>query len=393
MASGSPDIKRRRFLSQASFALASAGVVGIPRPWTIRQQPPAAPVKGKEMIYRTLGRTGIKVPIVSMGVMNTNNPEIIKQAYEAGVRLFDTAMAYQQGKNEEVVGSVISQMGVRDKVFIQTKVPYPRVSGGSIRDKILEDFAGCLKRLKMDYVDSMLIHQATLEQVNDPGVIEALKEAKRQKTARFIGVSTHQEAAVLNAAAASGFCDVIQFRYNFLNAEDKDLLQAMKNAAAKGIGLIAMKTQTGGRSRNLGALNQTAMLKWVLQHPEVTTAVPGYTNVDQVNESVSVAYGLDYTSEEKAWLTDKNVKLALEFCRQCEACSPTCPKGVDIPTLMRTHMYAACYSNFDQARFTLESTPRTAGLENCIDCSGCSARCAYNVRIGENIAELKTIYA
>lgn len=392
MAHGGPDIKRRRFLSQASFALASAGVVGIPRPWT-RGQQPTAPAKGKEMIYRTLGRTGIRLPIVSMGVMNTSNPEIIKRAYEAGVRLFDTAMAYMQGRNEEVLGSVIAQMGVRDKVFIQTKVEFPRFAGGSIRDKILEDFAGCLKRLKMDYVDSLLIHQATLEQVNDPQVADALKEAKRQKTARFIGVSTHQEAAVLNAAASSGLCDVIQFRYNFLNADDKDLLQAVKNAAAKGIGLIAMKTQTGGRSRNLGALNQTAMLKWVLQHPEITTAVPGYTNVDQVDESVSIAYGLDFTSEEKAWLADKNVKLALEFCRQCEACLPTCPKGVDIPSLMRTHMYAACYSNFDQARFTLERIPKTAGLESCVDCSNCSARCAYNVRIGENIAELKTIYA
>ncbi len=66
--------------------------------------------------------------------------------------------------------------------------------------------------------------------------------------------------------------------FNFTNAGDADFFAAIKNASSKGIGVIAMKTRTGGRARNLGPLNQTAMLKWVLQHPEIATAIPGYTN-------------------------------------------------------------------------------------------------------------------
>jgi predicted aldo/keto reductase-like oxidoreductase len=185
---------------------------------------------------------------------------------------------------------------------------------------------------------------------------------------------------------------VILVGFNFMNAGDADFLAAIKNAGAKGIGIIAMKTQTGGRARNLGPLNQTAMLKWALQHPEIATAIPGYTNFDQLNESFAVAAGLDFTPEEKAWLTDKNVKLALDFCKQCGSCLQTCPRGVDVPTLMRTHMYAACYANFEQARATLEEIPVQAGLRNCSGCSHCSARCAHNVRIGERIADLRTIY-
>lgn len=393
MSSDNPDRSRRRFLSQASFALTTAGVARLPRSLTPGRQTTAASAKGRTIILRTLGRTGIKVPIVSMGVMNARNPEVLKQAYDAGVRFFDTAQSYDQGRNEEMVGSVISQLGARDKVYVQTKIEVPRMSFGPVRDRLLENFAGCLKRLKMDYVDVLLIHQATVDQMGNPDIIDALKEAKKQKTARFIGVSTHQNAAVLNSAAASGFCDVVQFQFNFLNSEDKALLDALKNAAGRGIGLIAMKTQTGGRSRNMGSLNQTAMLKWVLQHPEIATAVPGYTNIDQVNESFSVAYGLDYTNEEKAWLGDRSVRLAIEFCRQCGTCVPTCPKGVDVPSLMRTHMYAAAYTNFDQARQTIERIPDSAGLKNCSDCTDCSARCAHSIRIRENIAELKTIYA
>lgn len=106
MSSTSPNRNRRQFLSQASFAVASMGVVGLPRPWMMAPQSPAAAARDKTAIQRTLGRTGIELPIVSMGVMNANNPELLKAAYEAGVRLFDTALGYQQGRNERMVGDV-----------------------------------------------------------------------------------------------------------------------------------------------------------------------------------------------------------------------------------------------------------------------------------------------
>jgi predicted aldo/keto reductase-like oxidoreductase len=356
----------------------------------VEAQSPAAPARGKAVIQRTLGRTGIKLPIVSMGVMNANNPELLKQAYEAGVRLFDTALGYQQGRNERMVGDVVSQLGVRDKVIIQTKIPFPR---GDVKARFLSDFAGCLERLQTRYVDILMIHQPSVEQMNNPEVVSALRELKQQKTARFIGVSQHAgQAGILQSAAETGIYDVVLVGFNITNAGDADFLAALKTASAKGVGIIAMKTQTGGRARNLGALNQTAMLKWALQHPEIATAIPGFTNSDQLSESLSVASGLDFTPAEKTWLADKNVQLALDFCKQCGTCVPTCPRGVDIPTLMRTHMYAANYANFEHARATFEAIPANASLGNCADCATCSARCANNVRIGERVADLRTMY-
>ena len=389
---------RRQFLSQTSFALASVGVARLPTLWTADLQKPPAPAAAAEgrkaVIQRTLGRTGIKLPIVSMGVMNANNPELLKQAYEAGVRLFDTALGYQQGRNERMVGDVIAQLGVRDKVIVQTKVPFPRVPTGEIKAKVLSDFSGCLERLQTKYVDILMIHQPSVEQMNNPEVMAALTEIKQQKTARFIGVSQHaSQAGVLKNAAETGFYDVVLVGFNITNAADADFLSAIKAASAKGVGVIAMKTQTGGRSRNLGALNHTALLKWALQHPEITTAIPGYTNSDQLAQSFSVASGLDYTAEEKAWLADKSVMAALDFCKQCGTCLPTCPKGVDIPTLMRTHMYAANYANFEHARATFDAIPTHVSLGNCVECAHCVARCANNVRIAERVADLKMMYA
>jgi aryl-alcohol dehydrogenase-like predicted oxidoreductase len=229
MALDTPDKDRRRFLSQTSFALASAGVVGLPGRWISRGQTPAVPSKGKAIIQRTLGRSGIKVPIVSMGVMNANNPEIIKQAYEAGVRLFDTALGYQQGRNEEMVGGVIAQLGVRDKVIIQTKIPFPRFGGGGMGQKFLADFEGCLKRLQTSYVDVLMIHQPSVQQMNNPEIVAALKEAKQKRTARFIGVSQHAgQAGILNSAAETGIYDVILVGFNFQSANEPEFLQALK---------------------------------------------------------------------------------------------------------------------------------------------------------------------
>ena len=95
-----------------------------------------------------------------------------------------------------------------------------------------------------------------------------------------------------------------------------------------------------------GKIVNSAVLKWALWNDFIMTAIPGYTNFQQMEEDFSVAYDLEYTPEEKKFLEDRDVELSLGYCRQCQQCLSTCPKGGDISTLMRTHMYAACYTNF-----------------------------------------------
>ena len=60
-----------------------------------------------------------------MGVMNADNPALVKRSFEMGVRHFDTASGYQKGRNEEMLGSVIKELKVRDQVIIATKIPRP----------------------------------------------------------------------------------------------------------------------------------------------------------------------------------------------------------------------------------------------------------------------------
>ena len=70
-------------------------------------------------------------------------------------------------------------------------------------------------------MDILLIHQPSVEQMNNPEAVAALKELKQQKTARFIGVSTHaDQAGVLKSAAETGTYDVVLAGFNVTNAAD-----------------------------------------------------------------------------------------------------------------------------------------------------------------------------
>ncbi len=65
----------------------------------------------------------------------------------------------------------------------------------------------------------------------------------------------------------------------------------------------------------------TALLKWVLRHEQIATAVPGFTTFEQLQTDIKVAYTLDYTADEKKFLEDHNVKLAIQsVCRFCGEC-------------------------------------------------------------------------
>ncbi len=70
----------------------------------------ATPVEEDNVIYRVLGKTGMKVPVISFGVMRSDNPALCKAAYEKGIKLFDTANGYQNGNNETMLGNVLKNV-------------------------------------------------------------------------------------------------------------------------------------------------------------------------------------------------------------------------------------------------------------------------------------------
>jgi predicted aldo/keto reductase-like oxidoreductase len=406
---------RRDFILKAMGGAAAVGLMGkAGLPLGAQTAPVAekAANPGKSPITRALGKTGIRVPVVSMGVMNADNPALVKRSFEMGIRHFDTASGYQKGRNEEMVGSVFKELKARDQVIIATKIPPPKPEiMDQMGDKLVEeDFLSrldqSLARLQTDRVDILYIHNisdpATLKR---PGLLAAIDRAKKAGKARFVGFSTHKEmTACLVAAAPSGRFDVILTAINYSMADDKPLLEAMKKAAAAGIGLVAMKTQcrqawskesdAAGGAQYHDNVWQTALLKWALRLESVATAIPGYTTFQQLESDWPVAFNLDFTPDEAKFLASPGVQLALGgVCRQCGGCAGSCPRGVDVPALVRAHMYAADYGNFSEMRRALDEIPSGQGLQACVGCGECSAACVRGVRIARRLGELQAIFA
>ncbi len=402
------NLSRRKFLAASLSGLATAGLAGFTAcSDQAESTPDSAPWPQGELVTRTLGRTGLQIPIVNAGGTTTADPSFIQAEYEAGLRLFDTDARYLNGRHERLLGRAFDHMGVRNDVIIMTKVHTPEQRAGlnarESKDLLYRTLEGCLRRLKTDYVDILLVHDVSYPgPIKDPAIMETMTRIKEEGKARFLGTATHTNMAVaIDATVEAEIYDVVLTSVNFTMADDTRLLGAIENATRKGVGVIAMKTQVGGRSfpnpgklkRYGEALVNSAALKWVCNNENIATSIPGIATYDHLRVDLAVGMDPEYTATEKEFLADLDIRLGMEFCRQCQLCVSDCPYGVDIPTLMRTHMYARQYADFETARRTFDSIPSDRGLAACTACNKCQVACANSVNIPRKIEELKLVYA
>lgn len=354
--------------------------------------------KKKTIIKRKLGKTGIELPIVSLGVMRADNPALVHAAIKEGIIYFDTAHSYQRGKNEEMLGEVF-QNYPRDSFVISTKVEpesYDKRTGelgNNVTSKaFLDRLDISLKRLKMDYVDILYVHNLmTREAVLFPEILEAVTIAKKSGKAKYVGVSTHRnEPAVIRAAIESGIYEVVLTSINFMQEHLLEVRKAIAEAAKAGLGIVAMKTMAGGffDKERTKPINCKAALKFVLQDENITTAIPGSSNFDQLKINASVNYDLELTQEE---LQDLQVKQSVGslYCQGCMKCIPNCQKGLPIPDIMRAYMYTYGYRDLQQAYSLLKELNLQENL--CNDCSTCSVKCSQNFRVSEKIKDVSRI--
>ncbi|MGA9056334.1 MAG: hypothetical protein WB763_07460 [Terriglobia bacterium] len=98
MSTHNGDYTRREFMAKPLTYLTSAGLIGLGAEELLRAADSAPAPK---LIMRPLGKTGISLPIISMGVMNAEAPGLIVRSYEVGIRHFDTAASYQGGETRK----------------------------------------------------------------------------------------------------------------------------------------------------------------------------------------------------------------------------------------------------------------------------------------------------
>jgi len=340
---------------------------------------------------RTLGRTGIEIPILSMGVMRADNPNLLRAAYNNGIFHFDTAHGYQNGRNEEMIGNFF-QGKPRETYFIATKAQFPYPLKDDFEEHINRTLDTSLQRLKMDYVDVFYAHALdTADAVREERIVAALQKIKESGKARFVGFTSHSHRPEqLDAAIEAGVYDVALISYNFKLKNLEETNEAVARAAKAGIGIVAMKSMTGAVEDAEGKkkINAQACLKWVWENENITTAIPGFTNYDEFDECLAAVQDRQLSDGERNYLAELCGKDML-FCQQCKACIEQCPEHLPIPDMMRAYMYTYGYKQSNLSKQTLLELNLAQNV--CSDCSECKVNCPSGFKVGEKIAAIMPV--
>lgn len=381
-------VNRRDFLRLSATVGAGAFLVPEATASTVNR---TVNRKEDKIPVRTLGRTGIKVPILSMGVMRADNPNVVRAAYNSGMFHFDTANGYQNGRNEEMLGNFF-QDKPRDSYLLGTKVKFNYPLRGNFEEELNNKLTQSLTRLKMEYVDIFYAHAyKSVDEVKDERVITALKKIKEDGKTRFLGFSTHaHKPELLDAAIEVGIYDVILVSYNFKLKNLKETNEAIERATKAGIGIVAMKTMTGGVEDAEGKkkIDAQACLKWAWENENITTAIPGFTNYDEMEECLAAAYNPQLTQNEKLYLASLSDKESL-FCQQCETCKGQCPENLPIPDIMRAYMYTYGYKYSQLSKETLLELNLAENV--CSGCDTCKVTCPSGFNVAQKIAAIRPV--
>ncbi len=281
----SKDFSRRKFLG----SLAAGGAASANLPWLANL---ATATEGS-LPHRTLGQTGAKVSILAFGcgsrfLMYEDEDKalaVLNHAIDLGIDYIDTAFAYGDGKSETRVGKVMATR--RKQVWLATKIM------DRTRDAFMQRLEGSLKRLQTDHVDLLHIHGLgradNLAQIEAPdGALKGLLEAKEQKMARFIGMTSHTDGPTLAQAIERHPLDCVQMALNPSGMCDFEKT-ALVAANKKKLGVIAMKVfaQEHLIGQEPGKADPTSLLRFALSLP-VTTAVSGMPQVEMLEHNVAL---------------------------------------------------------------------------------------------------------
>jgi aryl-alcohol dehydrogenase-like predicted oxidoreductase len=378
-----PKSSRREFL-QAGLTLPAAGLITSRSPEAFSQTP-------AEVIYRTLGKTGLKVSAVGYGLGYDPEPDIMARCIDLGINYFDTSRDYAQGASERILGAAIKSK--RDKVVISTKTP------SRTKADILKDMDTSLQTIGTDYVDVYHLHARDTPERAPEEAIEALQILKQQGKTRAIGFSCHDPNNMADYAIKCKL-DVVQTTYSYaIGAPFRNA--AIKKLHDAGIGVIAMKViiglTTAPRDRSQkpklkAEETPVAALRWVLRNPAIDTTVPHHGSVKEVEMNVRGMTG-SYSPADEKLLYVRNEQNRPYYCRMCYQCKGRCPQGVPVTDELRFLAYNDFGGSLYQARLNFMELPRKVRNVRCSDCSSCVIQCPNGVMVRDRLIRAQELLA
>ena len=380
------------------------------------------------MEYRELGRTGIKVSVIALGcegfVANEGalTEQLLNAAEQGGINCID--LYAPQPEMRSRLGKWLR--GRRGKFVLQAHLCTVWQEGQYKRTReigeVKASFEELLTRLATDYIDIGMIHYVDSledwEAVAGGPVMAYAREMQAQGKIRYIGLSSHNPAAAMQAVQ-SGLIDVLMFSvnpcYDLQPANedcyalwdgknyDRQLVnmdperEALYETCSRlGVAITVMKAFGGGDlldeelSPAGKALTVNQCLHYALTRPGVAAVMSGAHTVDELEKCLEYTTAADVEKDYAAAFAALP-KISWEgHCMYCGHCAP-CPQGIDVAAVTK-------FLNLTKAQNSVPETVREhyAALRHhageCVKCGACEKRCPFKVTVIQNMQEAVKVF-
>lgn len=356
-----------------------------------------------------LGMGNMRLPVID-GDDNKIDVKTAEEMFEycmkSGINYYDTAYGYHGGQSELIVGELLKKYD-RNSFYLASKFPGYDLNN---MPKVKEIFKDQLKKCQVEYFDFYMFHNVCEMNVDaylDPkyGIYDYLMEQKKNGRIKHLGFSAHGDIDCMTKFLdAYGkdmeFCQIElnYFDYNFQDAKRKVELLKKWN-----LPVWVMEPVRGGQ---LATLSEEATAKlaavrpdekvpaWAFRFlqaiPEVTMTLSGMSNMQQLKDNIA-------TYEENKPLNEAEKELILSIaddmikkttvpCTGCHYCVSHCPKGLDIPFLLKQYNEAmVAGSGIFISSMSLGTIDADKQPECCIGCRSCEKVCPQTIKIPDEL--------
>ena len=377
------------------------------------------------MLYRVVPKNGDKLSILGFGAMrlplkgeSIDEKRAIKQiryAIDNGINYVDSAPPYHGGESEKLVGKALLK-GYREKAKIATKLTSFLLNKSEEMDIMLNM---SLKKLQTDHIDYYLLHgleEESWKKLLGFGVLDFLEKAKADGKIINAGFSFHGSLKTFKEIIGAYDWVMCQILFNFLDEKLQAGTKGLKYAASRNLAVMIMEPLRGGtlagnlpnevkQFYNNAKIQRSPAewgLRWVWNHPEVTLALSGMNEENQVTENIKAAEtAMPCSMKPSELAVIKNVaetfrRLMKVPCTGCQYCLP-CPSGVNIPYNFRIYNDYYMFGDEQESR-AMYALMLMGGLSRnrsdaslCKECKKCEERCPQHIPISQQLKSVANV--
>ncbi len=363
----------------------------------------------QDLRLSALGLGAMRLPATGDNLSEIDEAETAKMvafAMEHGVNYYDTAWGYHNGNSETVIGRVLSKYP-RESYYLATKFPGYDLSN---MDKVETIFEQQLQKCGVEYFDFYLFHnvcEMNIDAYLDPkyGIFDYLMNQKENGRIRHLGFSAHGDCDIMKRFldAYGAHMEFAQIQLNWIDWSFQNAKEKTELLNKHQIPVWVMEPLRGGK---LASVSADAAQKLQAMRPDekipawsfrflqgiegVTMILSGMSSMEQLADNIQTFEADKRLNEQELTallgIADDMIKNILP-CTACRYCTAHCPKGLDIPMLLKLYNEHCFTGGGFIAPMALMAEPEEKHPSACIGCKSCEAVCPQQIKISEAMAD------